>query len=304
MAEFHKYGTSGKFYVPLLLASTQNFASTSVITFASSDVTIVKDGSTYRDLTNTPTGVAMGSAAIFEVVTSASEMQAQKIAIQIKDETGALVQDQMIIIDTYGASSAAHAFDLNQAIENSTMAAVVSVTSDVSGKVAGAVGSVTADVTFSSTSLVRADMRQIGGSTGPFDTFEDWYDGTGVTDTGINLGQMVSLSSDVQGKVDGSVDSVANNVTISSTFGDDISTGTKAEIRTLIFEDASSQSTGGSGGSLGNKIAATNERFFNHHQQDSSTQVVMKQGSTSEVKFVMTVTNTSDLQTVQQATTA
>lgn len=124
MAEFHKYGTSGKFYVPLLLASTQNFASTSVITFASSDVTIVKDGSTYRDLTNTPTGVAMGSGAIFEVVTSASEMTAGKIAIQIKDETGALVQDQMIVIDTYGSTLAAHAFDLNQTIESSTLGTV------------------------------------------------------------------------------------------------------------------------------------------------------------------------------------
>jgi len=151
MAELHKYGTSGKFYVPLLLASTQNFASTSIITFASSDVTIVKDGSTYRNLSNTPTGVAMGSAAVFEIVTSASEMGAKKIAIQIKDETGALVQDQMLIIDTYGASSAAHEFDLDQAIENSTIAAVVFVSSDVRGKVVGAVASVTADVTVSST---------------------------------------------------------------------------------------------------------------------------------------------------------
>jgi len=462
MAELHKYATSGIFYVPLLLASTQNFGSTSVITFASSDVTIVKDGSTYRNLTNTPTGVAMGSKAVFKIVASASELTAKKIAIQITDESvNPAIQDQMIIIDTYGASSGQHiAFpaDVTQ-IGGSTitfdnfedwhdgtgitdtginLGIMVSLTSDVGGKVVGAVASVTAAVTvgtnndktgyalattaqndlsdkfwdepvaahattnqfgglivdnlddnvtsrmsstrsvLGSTENARANVIQIGGSTVTFDNFEDWHDGTGVTDTGINLGQMVSLSSDVGGKVvgavgsvtgsvgsvagnvDGSVDSVTDPVTVgtnndktgyalastaqddivdkfwnepvaghasSSQFGGLIVTnldgtitsrlgttvgvqfGTTAqnfitdEINDAIFVDTSSESTG-LGGSIANKISASYERMYNHHQQDSSTQVVMKSGSTSDVKFVMTVTNSSGFQTVQEATTA
>jgi hypothetical protein len=338
MAELHKYGTSGKFYVPLLLASTQNFASTSAITFASSDVTIVKDGSTYRNLTNTPTGIAMGSAAVFQVVTSASEMTAEKIAIQIKDETGALVQDQMLIIDTYGSSAAAHEFDLDQSIENSTMNAVVSVTSDVSGKVVGAVGSVTGNV---------------GGSVASV---------TGNVDGNVT-GSVTSVSSDVAGKVVGSVASVTGNVggnvtgsvgsisstaalpsnlvqvkastantdnwvtnidgtvssrmsstksvlgstqgaQLSTTAVNAVSTGVKSEINDLIFTDASSDASSLTGNiSIGNKVAWSFQRFFRHHQQDSSTQAIMDSGSTSSVAAKMTVTNTTGLQTVQEAST-
>jgi len=224
---------------------------------------------------------------------------------------------------------------------------------------------------FGSTEIARANLIEVGGSTVTFDNFEDWHDGTGITDTGINLGQMVSLSSDVGGKVvgavgsvagnvDGSVDSVTNPVTVgtnndktgyalastaqddivdkfwdepvaghasSSQFGGLIVTNLNGtitsrlattvgvqfsttaqnfitdEISDAIFVDTSSESTG-LGGSLGNKIAATYERFYNHVQQDSSTQVVMKSGSTVNVKFVMTVTESTALQTKQQATTA
>lgn len=505
MAEFHKYGTSGKFYFPLLLASTQNFASTGAITFSSSDVTIVKDGSTYRNLTNTPTGVAMGSAAVFQVVTSASEMQAEKIAIQIKDETGALVQDQMLIIDTYGSSVAAHEFDLNQSIENSTIGTATNLTTnnDKTGYALAStaqddladavwdepiaahgttnefgglvVDNLDANITsrlgttvgaqLSSTAVdlvwdevlnnashnvaqsagkrlrnitdvvVRSDTAQgsgsgnnqiqldVGASTmnGAFDPASIHliggagsgqsrgileYDGAtkiatvnrnwkslpgadsefvitpwvghdhvneglaqGGTVNTITLNTLASTVNDVYvgqlvfivsgvgddqvGLVTGyvgatkvatvevaSTDSnwavtpttqsayvmlpqhvhlndefaeavwdapIVNHATTSQFGGvvQNLSTDVKSEINDLIFVDTSSQSTGQPNtGSLGNKIAALNERMFNHHQQDSSTQVVMKTGSTSEVKFVMTVTNTTGLQTVQEASTA
>ena len=465
---FWKYATSGQAYVPLLLASTQNFASTGTVTLASTDATIIKDGSTWAALTNTPTAIAMGSKATFEVVWSASEATAKQTIIQIKDETGALVQDQQINIVTYGSSLAQHAFNLDQAIENSTMAAVISVTSDIAGKVVGAVGSITstaalpanvvevksstanidtivtnidaaissrlattvgvqlsssavdaiwdepiaghattsqfgglivdnldANITsrVASTGVVRANLTQIGASTSVFDNLEDDYDGTGFNKANSEIGTVAALTANndktgytlsatgvdaiwdepiaahntttqfggmiqdnldanitsrlatteavasVSGNVDGSVASVASTVTanvtqikgttantdtivtnidaaitsrlgttvgaqLSTTAINAVSTDVKSEINDLIFVDTSSESTGGAKGSLGNKIAATNERLFNHHQQDSSTQTVMKAGSTSEVKFAMTVTNTTLLQTVQEATTA
>lgn len=349
---FWKYATSGQAYVPLLLASTQNFASTGTVTLASTDATIIKDGSTWRALTNTPTAKAMGSKATFEVVWSASEATAKQTIIQIKDESAALIQDQQINIVTYGSSLAQHEFNLDQSIENSTMAAVVSVTSDVSGKVVGAVASVTGNVggsvgSIASTAALPANVVEVKSSTANADTIVTNVDAaisSRMSSTRSTLGStqaVASVTGNVGGNVTGSVGSIAStaalpsnlvevkastantdtivtniDAAISSRLGttvgaqlsttaiNAVSTGVKSEINDLIFTDASSQSTGGSGGSLGNKIAALNERFFNHHQQDSSTQVVMKSGSTSEVKFVMTVTNSSNFQTVQEATTA
>ena len=163
---------------------------------------------------------------------------------------------------------------------------VTSVSSDVAGKVVGSVGSVLGNVDGSVTS-VSSDVK----------------------------GKVVGSVASVLGNVDGSVASVAGSVGslttnndktgygLSSTGINDVSTGVKSEINDLIFIDTSSESTG-LAGSLGNKVAATYERFYNHHQQDSSTQTVMKSGSTLTPKFVMTVTNSSGLQTVQEATTA
>ena len=385
---FWKYATSGQAYVPLLLSSTQNFASTGTVTLASTDATIIKDGSTWAALANTPTAIAMGSKATFEVVWNAAEATAKQAIIQIKDETGGLVQDQQINIVTYGSSLAQHAFNLDQAIENSTMGAVVSVTSDVAGDVVGDVGgnvegfvvlrstgrddisdnvwnepiaahgttnqfgglivdNLDANVTsrVASTGVVRANITQIGASTGTFDNLEDDYDGTGFNKANSEIGTAAALTANndktgyalastaqddlsdvvwnepiaahgttnqfgglIADNLDANVSSrLATTIgaQLSTTAINAVSTGVKSEINDLVFVDTSSQSTGQPNtGSLGNKIAALNERMFNHHQQDSSTQVVMKTGSTSEVKFAMTVTNTTALQTVQEASTA
>ncbi|KKL11555.1 hypothetical protein LCGC14_2544670, partial [marine sediment metagenome] len=177
--------------------------------------------------------------------------------------------------------------------------------------------------TLGSTEVANANLTQVKGSSVNADNWVTNIDdtissraSTAEVDTALatlndistgNIDTALGTLNDIStGNVDTAVSSLATTGNIDTALGtlNDISTGNvDTSINTALFLDATSESTG-LGGSLGNKISATYERMYNHHQQDSSTQVVMKSGSTLDVKFVMTVTNTSTLQTVQEATTA
>jgi hypothetical protein len=117
MAEFwRKYGTASKVRIPIVKASSSDFAVGADWTPASGDVKISKDGGAAASITTLPTAIAMGNGAIWEFAISATEMQAAEITITAVDSATKAVQDQAISILTFGNASAQLAPDFTDGV--------------------------------------------------------------------------------------------------------------------------------------------------------------------------------------------
>lgn len=113
MELLRKYGVQCDVYFPLIVAGAQNFAGSGDYTHASGDVKISKDGGAAATATNSPSVITMGNVSMWKLTITATEMQAALVMVTIGDATTKAVEDQMIIIATYGNASAQHAFDLD-----------------------------------------------------------------------------------------------------------------------------------------------------------------------------------------------
>jgi len=102
MAELRKYGVQSTINFPLITRGTLDFNNTPV-TFASGDTKIKKDEGASANTTNNPSHEGEG---IYSLVLDATEMQAARIVITVIDSATKVWEDQAIIIDTYGNSSA------------------------------------------------------------------------------------------------------------------------------------------------------------------------------------------------------
>jgi len=81
-------------------------------TFATGDITIMKDEGTETNTSNLPTD----EGGTYSLVLTAAEMSAARLVVKIIDQTGTKVWlDISIQFDTYGNASAQHAFDLDTA---------------------------------------------------------------------------------------------------------------------------------------------------------------------------------------------
>ena len=115
MAELRSYNTQTDIYFPLIKAGANDFAVSADYTPATGDVQISKDGGTAANSSNLPTAVTMGNSAMWKLTLTATEMQAGKVMVTVSDSATKAVEDQMILIETYGNASAEHAFDLDAA---------------------------------------------------------------------------------------------------------------------------------------------------------------------------------------------
>lgn len=116
MAELRKYGVATKISVPLVDYGATDFEDTPV-TVPTGDIFISKDEGAFANATVTG-GTHLGQG-IYSIELSATEMQAGRIAIAIRDQDGTKTyEDQAITIDTYGNASAEHAFDLDTATQS------------------------------------------------------------------------------------------------------------------------------------------------------------------------------------------
>lgn len=104
-ALIREYGVATTIYFPLIDAGTQNFAVSGDYTHASGDTKISKDGGAAANTTNAPAAITMGNGAMWELDLTATEMQAKTIVITIIDAATKAVEDQMIVIETYGAGN-------------------------------------------------------------------------------------------------------------------------------------------------------------------------------------------------------
>ena len=115
MEILRKYGVQTDIYFPLIKAGSNDFALSADYTPAAGDTKISKDGGAAANTTNNPTAVAMGNGAMWKLTLTATEMQAAKIMIVVSDAATKAVEDQMLLVTTYGNASAEHAFDLDTA---------------------------------------------------------------------------------------------------------------------------------------------------------------------------------------------
>ena len=101
-----EYGVETAIYFPLLKASSNDFAGSSDYTYTAGDIKISKDGGAAADPSNSPTVITMGNGYIWKLVLTASEMQAKKVVVTIIDAATKAIQDQAILIITYGNANA------------------------------------------------------------------------------------------------------------------------------------------------------------------------------------------------------
>lgn len=116
MEFLRKYGVATTVYVPLIKAGSNDQALAADFTHATGDTTISKDGATAANITTAPSAITMGNGATWKVPMSATEMQGAQIVINISDAAPKAIEDQQIIIATYGNASAEHAVDLDDSV--------------------------------------------------------------------------------------------------------------------------------------------------------------------------------------------
>ena len=119
-AHIRKYatGTGADIIIPVVKASSSDFAVSADWTPASGDVKISKDGAAAANIGTLPTFI---TSIGWKFVFTDAELTAARININIVDSATKAVEDQHLIIETYGNASAQHAFDLDTAEQSVDM---------------------------------------------------------------------------------------------------------------------------------------------------------------------------------------
>lgn len=100
-----KYGTATTIYFPLIKAGANDFAVSGDYTHSSGDVKISKDGGAAATATNSPSAITMGNGAMWKLDLTATEMQAKTVVVTVIDAATKAVEDQMIVLETYGSNN-------------------------------------------------------------------------------------------------------------------------------------------------------------------------------------------------------
>lgn len=116
MIALRKYGVASVIYFPLVKRDVVDFALGADYTPVAGDTRLSKDGGAAASATTTPFAVAMGNTALWGLTLNAADLQCAKLVITIGDAATKTVEDQMLLIDTYGNASAEHAVDLDDSV--------------------------------------------------------------------------------------------------------------------------------------------------------------------------------------------
>lgn len=134
MVFWRKYNTATHVYVPMIKRGVVDFAVAADWTPVAGDVKISKDGGAAANVTNLPTAITMGNTAMWDFSLTASELSAAKIAITVADSATKAVEDQMILIETYGHASA----ELKMDWSNSTSLGLTTLDAAISSRASAA----------------------------------------------------------------------------------------------------------------------------------------------------------------------
>ena len=113
MAEIRKHGAAATINFPMIKVGSRDFAIGSDWTPVAGDVQISKDEGAFADAANLPIHEGRGS---WSLALAFGELNAARIIVSVIDSATKAVEDQEIIIDTYGSVSAQHEFNLDAKI--------------------------------------------------------------------------------------------------------------------------------------------------------------------------------------------
>jgi len=206
-----EYGVATTVDTGIRLAGTTDLAITSDWTPASGDVKVSKDGGALANITTLP---SFSSGTNLEIDLSATEMQAARVTVHIVDQdVTKVVDDMVVVIETYGNASAEHPTLPTDVIEVSGSSAAADnletyATSEFPADVSKISTSATAadNLETYATSEFPADTTKISGSATAADNLEAFYVG------GFKSGTVASGSTTTE---------IRTNLTEASGFWDD-----------------------------------------------------------------------------------
>ena len=111
-----KYNTATDFYFPLIKRGVVDFAVSGDYTYTAGDVKVSKDGGAAANPTGSPSAVTMGNTALWKLNLTGTELSAQVIVVTFADSATKAIEDQMLVIHTYGNASAYLKADFSDAV--------------------------------------------------------------------------------------------------------------------------------------------------------------------------------------------
>ncbi len=110
MEVLRKYNASATIYFPMIKRGSQDFAIGSDWTPVAADTKVSKDGGAFNNTTNVPVHEGQG---IWSLILEPAEMSGALISITVVDAATKTVEDQAVIIATYGSASGQYDWDLD-----------------------------------------------------------------------------------------------------------------------------------------------------------------------------------------------
>ena len=150
--------------IPILVAGSADQAGSGDWTPAAGDVKISKDGGAEANIGTLPT--ATNNAWHF--ILSAAELQAKQVTIRVVDSATKAVDDQFIIVETYGHASAMHPVDPEDVVRMAMTALPNAAADAAGGLVISDAGGLDLDAKLANTNEVTPARMA---------TLTDWIDG-------------------------------------------------------------------------------------------------------------------------------
>ena len=111
-----RYGVQTSFRFAMVKATSSDLAATGDWTPATGDTKISKDGGNVANTSNNPSAVGGTGSVLWSITLTAAELQAGEVVIQIVDSATKAIEDQTLVIYTYGHASAKIRADLSDSV--------------------------------------------------------------------------------------------------------------------------------------------------------------------------------------------
>lgn len=111
-----KYGVQTSFRFAVIKSASSDLAASGDWTPATGDTKISKDGGNVANTSNNPSAVGGTGSVLWSITLTAAELQAAEVVIQIVDSATKAIEDQTLVIYTYGHASAKIQADLSDSV--------------------------------------------------------------------------------------------------------------------------------------------------------------------------------------------
>ena len=111
-----KYGVQTSFRFAVIKSASSDLAASGDWSPATGDTKISKDGGNVANTSNNPSAVGGTGSVLWSITLTAAELQAGEVVIQIVDSATKAIEDQTLVIYTYGHASAKIQADLSDSV--------------------------------------------------------------------------------------------------------------------------------------------------------------------------------------------